>query len=225
MQEPSTMLQRRTAANVVFDTLQEQINSLELPPGTKLSEADVARRLGVSRQPVREAFSRLDSLELLLVRPQKATLVRGFSMERVKHSRFLRLAVELEAIQQACSNWNASHAKVLQRNLELQHQIIDTHPDRFHVLDFEFHTLICELGGCPMAIDVIRECRQKIERLCSLSLDRPRRFAKVLDDHEELATALSTRSAERAIAITRKHLGRLDSTIDKVYRAHTVYFE
>ena len=189
MPETSSLLQRRTAANVVFETLHEEINTFELPPGTKLSEADVARRLGVSRQPVREAFSRLDSLDLVLVRPQKATLVRGFSMKRVRHLRFLRLAVELEAIHQACSAWNSSSEEMLQGNLEKQHQSIDTNPDKFHALDFEFHKLICELGGCPMAVEVIRECRQKIERLCSLSLDRPNRFTKVLEDHEELAQA------------------------------------
>ncbi|NNE48440.1 MAG: GntR family transcriptional regulator, partial [Rhodothermales bacterium] len=42
---------------------------------------EVARCFGVSRQPVRNAFTKLGSEDLLLIRPQKATEVRGFSME------------------------------------------------------------------------------------------------------------------------------------------------
>jgi DNA-binding GntR family transcriptional regulator len=51
-------------------------------PGTKLSETEVARRFGVSRQPLRSAFRKLANEELLFFRPQKAAVVRGFSMER-----------------------------------------------------------------------------------------------------------------------------------------------
>ena len=142
----------------------------QLLPGTKLSEAEVARRFGVSRQPVREAFSRLGNLELLLVRPQKATVVRGFSLERVEHARFIRLAVELEVITQACAVWDAANADILQKNIELQRQALVTEPKQFHSLDFQFHKEICELGGCPRAIDAIAECRQKIDRLCTCLL-------------------------------------------------------
>jgi len=225
MQKITKMFERRTTADVVFERLHSEITSLELLPGTKLSEAEVARRFGVSRQPVREAFSRLGNDELLLVRPQKATVVRGFSLQRVAHARFVRLAVEVEVITQACSVWNASNAKKLQRNLQLQQQVLATEPEQFHTLDLQFHKLICELGGCPLAIEAIAECRQKIERLCALSLARQSEAATLLDDHKKLAAALKAKSTERAIAITRKHLSRLDSTIDDIHRTHSEYFE
>ena len=89
------VFERRTATDMVFDALFEEILTLKLMPGAKLSEADIAKRFGVSRQPVRDAFSKLESLDMLLIQPQKATKVRGFSMELVEHSRFVRLAVEL----------------------------------------------------------------------------------------------------------------------------------
>jgi len=88
MAEMTTMFERRTTADVVFEHLQQEITSLELRPGTKLSEVDVARRFDVSRQPVREAFSRLSNLDLLLVRPQRATVVRGFSGIKVRPIRY-----------------------------------------------------------------------------------------------------------------------------------------
>ena len=74
---------RRTTTDAVYEKLHEEIVTLEILPGTKLSEAEVARRFGVSRQPVRNAFTKLGNDELLLLRPQKTTKVRGFSMDRV----------------------------------------------------------------------------------------------------------------------------------------------
>lgn len=219
------MLERRTAADVVFERLYQEIASLDLLPGTKLSEADVARRFEVSRQPVREAFGRLGNLELLLVRPQRATVVRGFSLERVAHVRFVRLAVEVEAVTRACAVWNTSKAEVLQQNLDQQRLVLETTLDQFHNLDSQFHALICELGDCPLAIDAIAECRHKIDRLCSLSLTRQSEAATLLDDHLALADALQSRATTRAIEITRHHLSRLDSTIEEIQKTHAEYFE
>lgn len=225
MQELSNTFERRTTADMVFERLYQEIASLELRPGTKLSEADVARRFEVSRQPVREAFSRLGNLELVLVRPQKATVVRGFSLERVAHVRFIRLAVELEVVKRACDTWSTSKAETLQQNLDQQRRVIETAPEKFHVLDSQFHALICELGECPLAIEVITECRQKIDRLCSLSLARQSEAATLLDDHLALAEALQSGASEQAIEITRLHLGRLDGTIDEIHKTHAEYFE
>jgi len=64
---------RQTAADGVFESLRNDIISLRLEPGTKLSEVEIAKQNDVSRQPVREAFIRLSNMNLLLVRPQRAT--------------------------------------------------------------------------------------------------------------------------------------------------------
>lgn len=45
---------RRTSVDVVFDHLYDEISSLNLLPGDKISEAEIAARFGVSRQPVRD---------------------------------------------------------------------------------------------------------------------------------------------------------------------------
>ena len=84
---------RRTTTDAVYETLHNEIVSLAILPGQKLSETEVARRFGVSRQPVRNAFSKLENEELLLIRPQKVTIVRGFSMERIALARLVRTAV------------------------------------------------------------------------------------------------------------------------------------
>ena len=219
-------VQRHTTTDVVFNQLHEEISSLKMLPGAKLSETDIAQRFGVSRQPVRDAFARLENLDLLLIRPQRATEVRRFSMQHIAHARFVRLAVELEVIRHACSIWDGARAQTLDSNLQRQHQaLIDGQPGQFHTLDYQFHKLICELGDYPLAFDTIQECKKKVTRLCVLSLDRKNEFAVLLDDHHRLAQALKSGSPEDATSVARQHLARLDDTITDIHSTHSEYFE
>lgn len=216
----------RTTTDVVFDRLYEQILTLELLPGTRISEAEVASRLGVSRQPVRDAFNRLGNLELLVIRPQRATEVRGFSMERIANARFVRLAIELEVITRACAIWTPEFSAILEADIEGQRQAIAARDmNRFHACDYDFHRHICECAGLPHAFETIERCKRLVERLCSLSFDRKYEAKSVTADHEKIAQALADRSVERARAVITSHLARLDETIRELRITHAKYFE
>lgn len=221
-----TLERRTTTTDLVFDQLRQEIVSLDLLPGAKLSEAEIARRFGVSRQPVRDAFNRLESLDLILIRPQKATQVRGFSMAAIEHARFVRLAVELEVIRNACALWDSARAAKLQANLDQQRAVIEAgQPEAFHTLDYQFHKLICELGGHPRAFDTIEECKQRIDRLCVLSLGRASEASTLLEDHLALGDALADQDEQTATGIARQHLARLDDTINDIHAKHADFFD
>lgn len=217
---------RRTTADAVFDALHKDILSLKILPGTKLSEADVARRLGVSRQPVRDAFNRLSNLDLLLIRPQKATVVRGFSAEHIRHARFVRLALELEVVRDACAAWGNEAEQRLGSNLLEQQAAIDAQDvERFHALDQVFHEEICVLAGHPMAVQTIRDSKSMVDRLCTLSFAHKGETATLLEDHRNIAQAIASGFAEDARSLLRQHLSRLDHTIEKTQFTHPEYFE
>lgn len=226
MQSIAETYERRTATDFVFDALFDAIVSLQMLPGTKLSEVEIAKRFGVSRQPVRDAFNKLEAQDLLLIRPQKATQVRGFSMERIAHARFVRLAVEVEVVRAACATWGHQDTEKLRRNLTQQrHAIEQNQIEEFHRLDYKFHKLICSLAGQQMAFETIQQCKRKVDRLCMLSLGRQSEAKTLLSDHEKLAAALQARDVQRATDIVRLHFGRLDETIDAIRKEHSEYFE
>ena len=147
-------------------------------------------------------------------------------MQGIAYARFVRLAIELEVIHQACSIWDETRVKALDENMDKQRQALESGKlDQFHALDYEFHKLICQLGGCPLAFDTIEECKNKVERLCVLSLDREDESAVLFNDHEQLAKALEERSVKDATTVARKHFARLDDIITDVYNKHSEYFE
>ncbi|SFI34981.1 GntR family transcriptional regulator [Jannaschia pohangensis] len=217
---------RRTAADAVYDSLYEQIVSLDLMPGEKMSEADVADRFGVSRQPVRDAFNRLGNLNLLLIQPQRATVVRNFSIAAIQSARFIRLAVELEVFRVAAQNWTPDLAPEFDRMLDEQQACADAGDGRrFHMLDANFHERIAEVAQAPFAYDLIREKKAQVDRICVLSLKGPHEMVELVADHRAIVDALSRHDAADAEAALRLHLSRIDRTIAAIRRDHAEYFD
>ena len=109
---------RASIADQVFDVLHQQVLSLALPPGTKMSEAEIAKQLNVSRQPVRDAFYRLSKLGFLLIQPQKATQVSPIHIQDILRARFVRTSIEVEVMRRAAQGLTAQALAQLDANLE-----------------------------------------------------------------------------------------------------------
>ncbi len=216
----------RTTTDVVFDHLHDEIVSLRLLPNSRISEAEIANKLGVSRQPVRDAFNRLGNLDLLIIRPQRPTLVRGFSLDKIQNARFIRSAIELEVAANASTIWDEKRAAVLQGNLTVQRAAIEAGDiEDFHGCDYDYHRIIFEQSGHPLAFETVQQCKQHVDRLCVLSLAKGKEADSVLADHEELADALKRRAQDDALRLVRRHLSRLDDTIKEIHETHSDYFE
>lgn len=219
-------LNRITSSDVVFDDLFEKITRLELLPGTKISETEVAKSFGFSRQPIREAFTRLANLNLLLIRPQRATVVRPFSRELISNARFVRKAIELEVVQSAAHDRDKSIDEKLQANLREQLSAIAAEDvSTFHELDYQFHKLLCASARQAFAFDIIAENKAQVDRLCMLALTSKDAMAMLYDDHKMLVDALMSGNAADAKDVLRTHLDRLTPTINAIYTTHGAYFD
>lgn len=226
MAQSLARVDRRTNADDVFDYLHGEIVSLRLLPGTRISEIEVAGQFDVSRQPVREAFIRLANLDLLLVRPQKATVVRQFSSEKIKRARFIRMAVECEILRRACRSAAPLHHERLRKDLEDQQAAIERRDvERFHALDYDFHQHLCDAGDSALMIGTIAENKAAVDRICVLSLSEPATMEELLEDHTLIADALRRRDEDELIDAIKAHLSRLDDVIAGIRKSHAEFFE
>lgn len=82
----------------VFDRLARMIVELELPPGTRLIEADLAARLNVSKTPIREALLLLEAENLVENNPYHGATVTWLSLEEYREVHFLLDALEVPAL-------------------------------------------------------------------------------------------------------------------------------
>ena len=95
-----------SAAQRIENELRRLIIALELPPGSRLSEQDIAERHGVSRQPVREALIGLARTRLVEIQPQRGTTVVKISVRKMMEARFVREAIETAVVRRACSSFD-----------------------------------------------------------------------------------------------------------------------
>ncbi|KIN62892.1 putative HTH-type transcriptional regulator, GntR family [Sulfitobacter noctilucicola] len=226
MATTARITERRTSVDEVFDYLNDQIISLAMLPGDKISEADIAAQFGISRQPVRDAFSRLANMDLLLIRPQRATEVRRFSMRAIEKSRFVRAAVEKEVLTRAAARCDASGAERLDAAIEDQKKAVDdSDVDGFGRLDYAFHEIICDIAGADFAFDVIMTEKVKVDRLCRLALSKEQRLPDLLSDHRQIADAIKSHDEKAAVERGMFHLSRLDETIERITASNADYFE
>jgi DNA-binding GntR family transcriptional regulator len=229
MPEPALLkalepINRPSVADSVYEELHRQILSLDLPPGSKMSEADVANALGVSRQPVRDAFYRLSKFGFLTIRPQRATTVSYLSETAVMQARFIRAAIEAETVRVACDKLRVSDFEALDALIEDQRRAVEAkEPLLFHRLDDQFHREICERSGSGFAWEAIRENKAHMDRVRFLSLS----FASndAFSDHVKLLEAIRARDPETAMGVIRLHLARIKQQIRRIRTEHEAFFE
>ncbi len=212
-----------TVTDEVFGALYDDVVTLALPPGAKLSEAEVARRFGVSRQPVRDAFYRLSQLGFLVVRPQRATTVSPISEAAVLQARFIRTAIEVETTRVACAALTGADHAELAGLLDAQTAAVAA-ADRvgFHRLDDAFHRRICEMAGLAFAWRLIRDTKAQMDRVRFLSLDVG--AERALAEHRAILAALTTRDADGTVARVREHLSRIEDILRRLHASHQAYF-
>ena len=214
---------RPSVADQVFTELHQQIVWLTLPPGARMSEVEVAKALGVSRQPVRDAFYRLSQLGFLEIRPQRATRVSLISTEAVKQARFVRTALEVEIVRAACDAMTPEWIEKLRANLAQQEQAVAADDRKgFHQLDDEFHATLCLVSNHVFAWQTIQESKAHLDRVRLLSLAFNQQ--RTLQEHRGLFDAIAAGDAERAEKLMREHLARLDGEIGRIRSENLDYF-
>jgi len=219
-----TQTRQPSVTDLVFQQLYQRVIELDLPPGTRLSEAEVSKQMDVSRQPVRDAFFRLSQLGFLQIRPQRATIVTPISATAVRRARFIRTALELETVRMAVNRLTDEDLIALNAFIGEQEGAMKA-GDRvgFHRLDDDFHKELCRRSGVEFAWTMIRENKAHMDRVRFLSLSFGAQSA--LDDHVAILRALERRDEELALAAMRLHLSRIEGILGQIRSDFVEYFD
>ena len=88
------MAGQRDTAQYIFETLKEEILSLELKPAEEITEADLCKRFDASRTPVRTAIQRLSDIDLVEIAPYQYTRVSLIDFSSARQMIFMRIVLE-----------------------------------------------------------------------------------------------------------------------------------
>ncbi|MBO6806773.1 GntR family transcriptional regulator [Thalassospira sp.] len=213
-------LDREGLVQRVAKLLSKAIVSGKLAPGARLSESVVARELGVSRAPVREAARLLESSGLVTSEPNRGFFVRQISAKALDDLYELRLAIEIAVIQRLVQNWNEETEAALSAQVEALHRVATLDADIFTQVeaDMQFHRLMCTGSGNPKFLTVFEQIAIETEfsiMLIGQLYDDPTRIAET---HEPILEALRAQDTAMAIDAIRYHICEAQRIVTKQFR-------
>lgn len=223
--DASLRQRQSTIAGRVYDTVRRAIVQLQLEPGSPLSEADIARQLGVSRQPVREAFIKLSEAGLVEIRPQRGTFVRLISLREVENARFIREAIEVAIARKAAVEAAGPDLQALDALVEQQRAAATSSDNAgFLHLDEQFHQQIARSAGCEDAWRVLEGLKAQMDRVRYLSLPQATPLDVILEQHTAIVDAIRRYSPDAAEMAMRRHLSEILTSLPKIATQKPAYF-
>lgn len=196
--------------DVVRAQLRGAILAGELPPGARLSVPELARRLGVSRSPVREALLQLVAEGLAVERRRRGVEVARVAREDVVELYQVRAAVEGFAARLAAERLSAPALAELEGLLSAQKVAVGREDGAaFRELDRRLHFLLVHLSGNRRLGEAADRLVAELHLAARLLTAENGHFRLSLNEHERLLAALRARDPERAEIAMRDHLRRV----------------
>ncbi len=199
-----------TIADRAFAHLRQAIVAGELAPGSKISEPDMAARLGISRGPLREAMRRLESTNLVERRPNLGARVITLTSEQLIEIYLIREALESLAARLAAERM--SHAAITDlRGLLAQHRA-ELARESWQAYfqkegDMDFHYRIVQGSGNQRLIGILCDDLYHLVRMyrCKFGMVS-HRARDALREHELIVDAIAERDGELAELMMRRHI-------------------
>ena len=202
-------------ANQVYETIERNILNGVYPQGDVLSESKLSEELGVSRTPIREALTRLETDKLIETTPMGAIVI-GISEKDVKDMFQVKLHLDPIAMKMAAQNISDEALDKLKDNIEQQAFYNSKgNFEKLRDLDTEFHDTIYAESKSPILQNILSGIHHKLLKYRQASLEKDRRSNYTVGEHEAIYEALKSRDEMRVELLILQHINHTYDTIMK----------
>ncbi len=198
---------RETGREYALRNLKENIIHLELEPGSKISENEIASLLGLSRTPVREALIELSKVSIVEIYPQKGSNIALIDYTQVEEAHFMRQVLESAAVKLCCEQATKKDVEALRENVKLQEFHLQNNSDNSELLKLDnlFHQLIFDIVKKPQVHTLIRNFSIHLDRMRCITL-KDISAQRVVDDHKKILEAVENKDCTAAQNIMQQHI-------------------
>jgi DNA-binding GntR family transcriptional regulator len=199
---------RRKMTDRVYDELRQAIVELRLPPGEPLREVPLAEQLGVSKTPLREAFTRLEQEGLVETTSFKGAVVTGYSDRDLREIYELRALLQGAAARAAADRSNSDTLQQLRALVERSRELRDA-GDTAGVAPLlgEFDNVLYDQVTNERIAALIDNLRAHLARIGKLTEEIPGRVEASVEEHAAIVEAIAARDPDDAERLMRVHIG------------------
>lgn len=200
----------------VYGELRSMAIRFEFKPGERLHEGDLAKRLGVSRTPLREALHRLNIEGFLRISPGRGFFCRELDAKEIFDLYELRKSLEVAAVRLSAERASDADIDTLYNSLDDAGMIVADSADIERVeLDEKFHERLMMLSGNAEMLHVLRNVNARIRFVRRTDMTIANRMS-TQQEHRLVLDRLRERDADGAAAILSQHI---DRRIDRINAA------
>lgn len=211
-----------TAQEEAYQALLGAIRSGRYRPGDRLVPEVIARQLGMSRMPVREAFQRLATEGLVQIRPNRGCVVSGLTIEEIVEVFEIRSVLEGLAVRLAMPHVDAKVIAELEHYLDLMDRAEQAGGDEWFAHHQAFHEHICALSGRPKLIRQISALHIAIEPYMRVWLHHIEKPSTGTRAQHVIVDALRTGDATHAEQAMRDHVMRTTPRLVEFLRRENI---
>lgn len=198
----------------VLDALRDAITSGQFASGQRLVERDLCEMFGVSRPPIREALRQLDAEGFVTTVPNKGPVVTKLDRSMIRSLYEVRAALEATAAAAFAQNASDEQIALLSNKLK---RIRETYSRgdlaaRMKAKN-DFYDLLMTGSNNDVLPGMFRIINARINQVRTLSLSSPTRLPQSLKEIEAIVAAISERDAEKAFALSRRHVQEAAETV------------
>jgi len=199
-----------TLSDVQYEQLRAAIVSMDMVPGTPISEKKIALEQGISRTPIREAILRLTRESLVEVVSKSGTFVARIPISALPEALIARRALEGMTVRSATRSASRSQILELHASVEKQREMKERGDTKgFHLVDEEFHAMIASVGKLPGLWRLAQQVKLQVDRFRHLTLPEEGRMAMVVEEHAAVVLAIEQGDEELACEKMEVHLSGL----------------
>jgi len=205
-------LDHRSLRETVVDALRQLIIDGEFAPRERLVEERIAERLGVSRNPVREAIRTLESMGLVTVVPRRGAYVADLDLKDIRQMQEVRMTLDRWIVQAAAIRHDDADVAKLDECLRLGRAAAEA-GDMIAAAQQHraFHLAIEAATKNPYAAVAMNPLRQRAELVFAMLVHH--RGPVGWDDHQAIRDAIVRRDTDLAAILTSRHV---DEVVDEL---------
>lgn len=201
--------QRKPLREIVYEALKRAILHGKLKGNQRLIEETLAKQMGISRTPVREAFHKLERDDLVRRLPKGGFAVREFTLEDVEEIFGIRIALESYAAYLATLHMTPENLSALEEKVDESERAFKQGDDKKAVQLFtEFHELLYRSCRSKKLIAMIHGYRDYFYRYRSALLHTLNGFKSSISDHRQMLEAMRKKDPRLVEGLVRAHLER-----------------
>ena len=190
-------VESRTISDQVQARLRELILSNQLLPGTRIDQTELARQMGVSIIPLREAIARLQTSGLVRIIPRRGAFVEPISADELTDIYFVREVLEEQSGRLAANRLTDDDVTQLTELVaHMERATAIQHYDDLFELNRAFHFTIYRAAHRPQLLALIQQLWDKSDRYRRLYTYLPERADTALAEHKAILTACQRRNVD-----------------------------